>query len=151
MERVPGWQRLVSRHPIPTEEQRAEAAKGLPAAAAAYAKQAAYNGSKDAWWRVWRAIERARGHRLPASLDTLRPEGRRWFFLRAESYFTVGTEIERLDKIGTSPLIGCRTAASPRTSSPTGNPSWRMPRTDPAATASTSSTSPRRRCRRSDS
>jgi hypothetical protein len=75
----PLHERLVERHPLPKKDDRAAAARGLAEAAAAYAKQGAYEGAKGPWWRVWRAIERARGRRLGEALASLGPEARRWF------------------------------------------------------------------------
>jgi hypothetical protein len=77
----PLFERLIARHPLPEERERARVAKGLAEAAAAYAKQGSYEGAKGPWWRVWRAIERARGHRLREALAPLKPEARRWFAL----------------------------------------------------------------------
>jgi hypothetical protein len=81
MSQPPLHERLVARHPLPKDAARAAAARGLEAAATEYAKQGAYEGTKGPWWRVWRTIERARGHRLGEALATLRPEARRWFAL----------------------------------------------------------------------
>ena len=67
------------------------------------------------------------------------------FFLRAESFFNVATEIERLGADAQS-YGGARC-----TSSPTASRSSRSLHIASAATASTSSTSPRPRCRRSAS
>src|SRR3954470_14203744 len=76
---APLFQRLMTRHPLPDAQARAHAAKGLAEAAAGYATHAAYTGAKGPWWRVWRALARARGHRLRDALATLKPEARRWF------------------------------------------------------------------------
>ncbi len=78
--RKPLHQRLIARHPLPSKECVA-AGTDLAALAAAYAKEAADNGKSGTWWRVWRTIERARGHRLRASVESLTPQARRWFAL----------------------------------------------------------------------
>lgn len=63
-------ERLIAKHGLP-----------LDALSAAYARKAADAGTTGPWWRVWRAIERARGHRLRAAIATLNPSDRRWFAL----------------------------------------------------------------------
>lgn len=78
---APLHERLMARHPLPSAEGRARAAEGLAQAAEAYAARASHCGSRGPWWRVWRAIERARGHRLKESLATLGRESRRWLAL----------------------------------------------------------------------
>ncbi|NOU27155.1 MAG: hypothetical protein HOO96_04530 [Polyangiaceae bacterium] len=78
--KAPLYQRLMARHPLPPKDAKA-ALPDLGSLAAAYARCASYHGAKGPYWRVWRAIERARGHRLRASVATLEPSARRWFAL----------------------------------------------------------------------
>ena len=74
------------------------------------------------------------------------------FFLRAESYFNVATEIERLDREPAPAVRSSRTTAASRcTSSRTASRSSRCSSTGSGPTGSTSSTSPRPRSRRSAS
>lgn len=77
---APLYQRLMARHPLPPKDAAA-ALPDLASLAAAYARCAAYHGAKGPYWRVWRALERARGHRLRAAVATLEPSARRWFAL----------------------------------------------------------------------
>ena len=68
----------MSRHPLAPKDAR-RAGSDLAKLSKAYAKRAAYHGAKGPWWRVWRAIERARGHDLRAAIATLNADGRRWY------------------------------------------------------------------------
>ena len=75
--------RLMARHPISgvSTSSTAAGSDDLAAASSAYAKHASQQGATGPWWRVWRAIERTRGHRLAQALVSLKPEARRWFAL----------------------------------------------------------------------
>lgn len=67
--KAPLHERLIARHPL------------APADAATYAKRASDAGTDGPWWRIWRAIVRANGHRLRDAVATLDPSQRRWFAL----------------------------------------------------------------------